>query len=249
MMTNEQPNGATYHNLYIGGQWRAGHTEQYEPVYNPATSEILAYVVKADAEDTRDAIRVARLAFDEGPWPQMAPGERSRIMHKIVDALQEHEEELADLEMNNGGCTWRKAHLMDIPVGLLHFRHFAKLAGFEPLEPVPQITFPSLSYNFVHREPIGVCGQIIPWNFPFMMAVWKIAPALAAGNTIVLKPASLTPLERAAHVRDHFRDRSVATGRARTSSPGLARPSARSLAGARWSTRSPSPAAPRWGER
>jgi len=194
MMTNEQPDGAIHHGLYIGGQWRAGHAEQYEPVYNPATSEILAYVVKADVEDTREAIRAARQAFDEGPWPQMAPGERSRILHKVVDALQEHEEELADLEMNNGGCTWRKAHLMDIPVGLLHFRHFAKLAGFEPLEPVPQITFPSLSYNFVQREPIGVCGQIIPWNFPFMMAVWKIAPALAAGNTIVLKPASLTPL-------------------------------------------------------
>ena len=82
---------------------------------------------------------------------------------------------------------------MDIPVGLIHFRHFAKLADFEPLEPVPQITFPAMSYNYVKREPIGVCGQIIPWNFPLLMAAWKLAPALAAGNCVVLKPAEQTP--------------------------------------------------------
>jgi acyl-CoA reductase-like NAD-dependent aldehyde dehydrogenase len=182
------------YNLYINGQWRVPHAEHYQPVYNPATGEVLAQVANADVEDTRSAIRAARAAFDEGPWPQMAPGERSRIMHALVDALEAHETELADIEMNNGGCTWRKAHLMDIPVGFLHFRHFAKLATTDPLEPVPQVTFPTLSYNFVRREPIGVCGQIIPWNFPFLMAVWKIAPALAAGNTMVLKPASFTPL-------------------------------------------------------
>ncbi len=181
-------------NLYINGQWRAARSEQYDNAYDPATGRVLAHVAKADAEDTRDAIQAARHAFDHGPWPNMAPGERSRIMHKLVDALEERQQEIAELEMLNGGCTWRKANLMDIPVGLLHFRHFAKLADFEPLEPVPQITFPTLSYNFVRREPIGVCGQIIPWNFPFLMAVWKIAPALAAGNCVVIKPASYTPL-------------------------------------------------------
>ncbi len=181
-------------NLYINGQWRAARGEHYGPAYDPATGQVLAQVATADAEDTRDAIKAARKAFDDGPWPNMSPGERSRIMHRLVDALEERQQEVAELEMFNGGCTWRKANLMDIPVGLLHFRHFAKLADFEPLEPVPQITFPTLSYNFVRREPIGVCGQIIPWNFPFLMAVWKIAPALAAGNTVVLKPASYTPL-------------------------------------------------------
>jgi len=181
-------------NLYINGQWRAPRTEQYDPAYDPSNSGVLAHVAKADVEDTRAAIQAARNAFDNGPWATMSPGERSRIMHKIVDALEERQAEIADLEMMNGGCTWRKANLMDIPVGLLHFRHFAKLADFEPLEPVPQITFPTLSYNFVRREPIGVCGQIIPWNFPFLMAVWKMAPALAAGNCVVIKPASYTPL-------------------------------------------------------
>lgn len=181
-------------NLYINGQWRAAHSEQYEPAYDPATGQALAHTARADAEDTRAAIKAARTAFDHGPWPNMAPGERSRILHQIVDALEERQAEIADLEMLNGGCTWRKANLMDIPVGLLHFRHFAKLADFEPLEPVPQINFPTLSYNFVRREPIGVCGQIIPWNFPFLMGVWKMAPALAAGNCVVIKPASYTPL-------------------------------------------------------
>ncbi len=190
MSDNELP----YHNLYINGQWRAPHNEQYDPTYDPATGQVLACVAKANAEDTRDAILAARQAFDAGPWPQMSPGERSRLLHKLVDALEERQGEIADLEMANGGCTWRKANLMDVPVGVLHFRHFAKLAASDPLEPVPQITFPALSYNFVRREPIGVCGQIIPWNFPFLMAVWKIAPALAAGNCVVLKPASYTPL-------------------------------------------------------
>ena len=183
-----------YHNLYINGQWRAPRNEQVEPAYDPATGQVLAYVARGNADDAADAILAARKAFDEGPWPQMSPGERSRLMHQLVDALEARQSEIADLEMSNGGCTWRKAYLMDIPVGILHFRHFAKLAAAEPLEPVPQITFPAMSYNFVRREPVGVCGQIIPWNFPFLMAVWKIAPALAAGNCVVLKPASYTPL-------------------------------------------------------
>jgi len=191
---NDRDTHEKHYNLYINGAWRAGRAEQYEPALNPATGATLAQVARADADDTRDAIQAARQAFDDGPWPQMAPAERSRILHQLVDALQEHEEELADLEMFNGGCTWRKSHLMDVPVGLLHGRYFAGLADFDPIEPVPQITFPTLSYNFVRREPIGVCGQIIPWNFPFLMAIWKIAPALAGGNTVVLKPASLTPL-------------------------------------------------------
>ena len=174
-------------NLYINGQWRAPHTEQYEAAYDPATSGILARVAKADVEDTRTAIRAAREAFDHGPWPNMAPGERSRILHKLVDALEARQGEIAELEMLNGGCTWRKANLMDIPVGLLHFRHFAKLADMEPLEPVPQITFPALSYNFVRREPIGVCSQIIPWNYPFLMAVWKMAPALALAHLAAVR--------------------------------------------------------------
>ena len=186
--------GVPVYGLYIDGEWRPGRGEQHEPICDPATGDVLAQVTRGAVDDTRDAIEAARRAFDEGPWPNLCPGERSQILHRIVDAIEARQDELSDIEMRNAGSTWRKAFLMDIPVGVLHFRHFAKLADYEPLEPVPQITFPMRSYNFVQREPIGVCGQIIPWNFPFLMAVWKLAPALAAGNALVLKPASLTPL-------------------------------------------------------
>jgi len=182
------------YNLYINGQWRTPETEQYQLIFDPSTGVALAQVAQAGIADTQAAIQAARTAFDNGDWAAMSPGERSRRLHALVDAIEARQAEIADAEMRNAGCTWRKANLMDIPVGLIHFRHFAKLADFEPLEPVPQITFPALSYNVVRREPIGVCGQIIPWNFPFLMAIWKIAPALAAGNTVVLKPASYTPL-------------------------------------------------------
>ncbi len=183
-----------YYNLYINGQWRTPLAEQYRPTVDPSTNERLAMIAQADIEDTRLAIAAARSAFDEGYWATMAPGDRSRLLHALVDAIEARQDEIAEAEMRDGGCTWRKAYLLDIPVGLIHFRHFAKLAELERLEPVPQITFPAMSYNFVLREPIGVCGQIIPWNFPFLMAIWKIAPALAAGNTVVIKPASFTPL-------------------------------------------------------
>jgi acyl-CoA reductase-like NAD-dependent aldehyde dehydrogenase len=186
--------GLPYHNLYINGQWRTPIAEQYRQTNNPSTGEALAMIAQADIEDTRLAIQAARDAFDDGYWPNMEPGERSRLLHRLVDAIEARQDEIAEAEMRDGGCTWRKAFLLDIPVGLIHFRHFAKLADYDPLENVPQITFPALSYNIVRREPIGVCGQIIPWNFPFLMAIWKIAPALATGNTIILKPATFTPL-------------------------------------------------------
>jgi aldehyde dehydrogenase (NAD+) len=201
-MTHSNGNGAgassaaglPCYNLYINGQWRAPVAEQYRATADPSTGEELAMIAQADIEDTRLAIQAARDAFDDGFWPNMGPGERSRLLHQLVDAIEARQDEIAEAEMRDSGCTWRKAYLLDIPVGLIHFRHFAKLADFEPLEPVPQITFPALSYNIVRREPIGVCGQIIPWNFPFLMAIWKIAPALAAGNTVILKPATFTPL-------------------------------------------------------
>ncbi|MCB0137373.1 MAG: aldehyde dehydrogenase family protein, partial [Caldilineaceae bacterium] len=180
--------------MYINGQWRAPVAEQYRPTIDPSTGATLGMIAQADIEDTRLAIAAAREAFDDGYWANMSPGERSRLLHALVDAIEARQDEIAEAEMRDGGCTWRKAYLLDIPVGLIHFRHFAKLADIDPLEPVPQITFPAMSYNFVLREPIGVCGQIIPWNFPFLMAIWKMAPALAAGNTVVIKPATFTPL-------------------------------------------------------
>ena len=200
-MRTETTNGAGHvlpadlrqYELYINGGWVAPAAGLYRPMMDPSTGAALGNVAQADIEDTRLAIRAARAAFDDGYWPGMGHGERSRLLHALVDAIEARQEEIAAAEMRNSGCTWRKAILMDMPVGLIHFRHFAKLADFEPIESIPQITFPALTYSIVRREPIGVCGQIIPWNFPFLMAVWKIAPALAAGNTVILKPASFTP--------------------------------------------------------
>ena len=148
-MTNGNGN-LPHHNLYINGQWRAPIAEHYRATTDPATGKPLAMIAQADIDDTRLAIQAARDAFDDGYWPNMEPGERSRLLHAVVDAIEARQDEIAEAEMRDGGCTWRKAYLLDIPVGLIHFRHFAKLADFDPLEPVPQITFP--------RSPTTSCA-------------------------------------------------------------------------------------------
>src|SRR4051794_2494925 len=119
-----QPNRLPVYNLYINGQWRTPVSEQYCPIYDPSTGDVLAQVAQASVEDTRLAIQAARVAFDDGFWAAMSPAERARRLHAIVDAIEARQAELADAEMCNAGCTWRKANLMDIPVGLIHFRHF-----------------------------------------------------------------------------------------------------------------------------
>lgn len=180
--------------LYYDGAWHAPLAGKYAPMHNPSTGASIGLVAQADTEDITRAVQSARTAFDTSEWATLPGRERSQILHAIVDALEARQDEIADADMRNGGCTWRKATLMDMPVGLLQFRHYANLADYPVIEPLPQVTFPSLSYNYVRREPIGVCGQIIPWNFPFLFVIWKIAPALAAGCSVVLKPASNTPL-------------------------------------------------------
>ncbi len=143
--------------------------------------------------------------MSSAPWPppappsteapgRTAPHERARILHAIADALEERSAEFAEIESRNLGVPLRKAMFVDVPWAIEHLRVFAELACRPPYEPLPWIDVPSVSWNFVWREPIGVCGQIVPWNYPLLMAVWKIAPALAAGNTVILKPASYTPL-------------------------------------------------------
>jgi acyl-CoA reductase-like NAD-dependent aldehyde dehydrogenase len=106
-----------HHNLYINGQWRAPNAEHYRVTTDPATGETLAMIAQADIEDTRLAIQAARDAFDDGYWANMEPGERSRLLHAVVDAIEARQDEIAEAEMRDGGCTWRKAYLLDIPVG------------------------------------------------------------------------------------------------------------------------------------
>jgi len=181
--------------LFIDGQFCDASDGALRPTFNPATEEPIAEVPVATVEDARRAIAAARRAFDEGPWPSMSPKDRAAALTRVVEGLMARQAELADLESRDSGATIRKTTLMDIPLGIEHFRLLVDLGSRLPTyEPLPWIDFPYVSWNFVNREPIGVCAGIIPWNFPFLMAVWKTAPALIMGNAVVLKPATDTPL-------------------------------------------------------
>ena len=162
--------------------------------YNPATGEKIADVAKGDRKDAERAVAAARRAFDEGPWPKMSGAERGAKLREIAQLIADNSAELSEIEARDGGGTIRKAMMADVPGAQSAFEWFAQMAETRPdrtdLEGSP---FP-VSSNYVLFEPLGVCTGIVPWNFPFIMASWKIAPALAAGNTSVLKPASFTSL-------------------------------------------------------
>jgi aldehyde dehydrogenase (NAD+) len=179
--------------LYIDGEFCDARSGRSMESINPATEEPFALVARAGREDTQRAIAAARRAFDEGPWPRMSQAERAKILNQVADGLEKETQQLATLEAMDAGGTIRKTS-GDMAMATMQLRAFAEMAEQVPLQQeisVPQ--FPAQSKNYVLREPFGVCGQIIPWNFPLMMAVWKIGPALATGNTVVLKPASDTP--------------------------------------------------------
>ncbi len=181
--------------LFIDGAFVDAESGQTRPTINPATEEPIAPVAVGGRSDARRAIAAARKAFDSRSWSGMPVRERAKVLMRIVDGLKKRQDELAALESADGGATIRKTTLMDIPIGIEHLKALIELGETIPAyEPLPWIDMPAVSWNFVHREPIGVCAGIIPWNFPFMMAIWKIAPALIMGNTMVLKPASDTPL-------------------------------------------------------
>ncbi len=181
--------------MFINGKWVDAKSGKTMKVINPGNEEVVAEVPAADVEDVRDAIKAARDAFDSGVWTRIEQKKRSELMLKVVDGIIAKQSELAEIESLISGATIRKSSMIDLPLAIDHFRYFAELAYKKDLfEPLPWMNFPSVSWNFVVREPIGVIGQIIPWNFPLLMAVWKIAPVIAAGNCVVLKPASYTPL-------------------------------------------------------
>jgi aldehyde dehydrogenase (NAD+) len=188
------PTDLPRYGLYIDGSWSAAANGATVAVNESALGRPMAYAANGGAEDVDRAVRAARAAFDSGPWPHTAPQERARILHAIADVMEEHSAELAELESRNLGVALRKSMFVDVPMAIEHFRTFAELARKHPYEPLPWTDMPSVSWNFVWREPIGVCGQILAWNYPLLFVAWKMAPALAAGNTVVLKPASYTPL-------------------------------------------------------
>jgi aldehyde dehydrogenase (NAD+) len=155
----------------------------------------VARVALAATEDVDRALTAARRAFDEGPWPTMRPEERTRLMLRVFDRLAEAQDDIAALETADAGHTLRNSTLFSVPYSNEYWRFLAEAAGaMRYVEPVPRFDYPTPAWEFVERTPFGVCAQIIPWNFPYMMAIWKIAPAIATGNTVVLKPAMETPV-------------------------------------------------------
>ncbi|MCJ2520452.1 MAG: aldehyde dehydrogenase family protein [Candidatus Thermoplasmatota archaeon] len=185
--------------MLIDGGWTEAASGRRSGVIDPSTEEAIATVPRASREDARAAIDAARDSFDGGPWPQMRTDERGDVLERLARLLEENAEEFASLEALNGGKPIRQASFGDIPMAIEHTRYFAQLAktlGEEVVE-LPDIGIKSR----VLREPIGVCTGIIPWNYPLLMAVWKIAPALAAGNTVILKPATYTPLTALEYAR------------------------------------------------
>ncbi|HQY30386.1 MAG TPA: aldehyde dehydrogenase family protein [Thermomicrobiales bacterium] len=176
--------------LLINGQPVAAATGETFEVVNPARNSIIATVAKAGKEDVDRAVAIARKAFDEGPWPRMNPSERGRIVRKIADLIRERADDLAQLESLNTGKPLANAK-GEILSGAGVFEYYAGATDKFYGETIPMA---EKLLDFTLREPVGVCAQIVPWNFPFSMASWKVAPGLAAGCALILKPASLTPL-------------------------------------------------------
>ena len=190
--------------LFIDGEFTDSVSRQTFDSLNPFNQEIVARVARGNAEDIRKAISAARRAFDAGPWPRMKKEERSAMLKAVSDKINEKQKELVNLEVADSGSTVRKAK-EDIYLSARNMNYFSKLATLELAEPVEGLSKPGFSQNTLIREPIGVVGAIIPWNFPLKMAIWKLGPALAAGNTVVLKPSELTPctaMELAAIIRE-----------------------------------------------
>ena len=188
---------ATPRQLFINGQWSDAASGKTFETPDPATGETLARIAEGDAEDINRAVTAARKAFEEGPWSRMTPSDRGRIVWKIGDLILEHTDELAQLESLDNGKPFVVAQAADIPLAADLFHYMAgwatKIEGNSIDISVPYM--PGANFHaYTRREAIGVVGQIIPWNFPLLMAAWKLGPALAAGCTVVLKPAEQTPL-------------------------------------------------------
>ena len=176
---------------YINGKWTAARSGATRDVLNPANNEMIGLVTESDAADVEVAIDAARAAFDEGPWASTRGPERGAKLFKLADLIEQHAEELAHLDTLNNGKPLREAR-GDVADSAGCFRFFAGLTN-KPTGETYEVPDPNIMAQTV-REPIGVCGQIIPWNYPLMMAAWKLAPGLAAGNCCILKPSELTPL-------------------------------------------------------
>lgn len=202
------PVQVNYTKLLINGQFVDSASGKTFPTYDPRTGEVIANLAEADEEDINRAVTAARKAFDEGPWPKMTAYERSRILLRFADLVEKNIDELAALESWNCGKPYEQAAKSELPLFVRLFHYYAgwadKIHGLTVQNDGPY-------HTQVLHEPIGVAGQIIPWNFPLVMFAWKVGPALACGNTIVLKTAEQTPLT-ALYVAKLFHDAGLPPG-------------------------------------
>jgi acyl-CoA reductase-like NAD-dependent aldehyde dehydrogenase len=183
---------AREHELLIDGAWAPAADGRRFQTLDPATGRPITTIAEAGGEDVERAVRAARRALEDGPWATLAAAERGRLLNRLADLVEAHGEELAELESLDNGKPLKLAKIVDVASTVAHLRHFA---GWP--ERVFGATIPVRQPDvlcYTRKEPVGVCAQIIPWNFPLLMAAWKLSPALAAGCTVVLKPAEQTPL-------------------------------------------------------
>lgn len=177
--------------LFIGGKWQDSVSGKTFPTINPATGETICQVAEGDKADVDLAVKAARRAFEEGPWAKMNASERGRLINRLADLIEQNREELAALESLDNGKAYRDSFNVDLPLTIKCYRYYAGWADKIHGKTIP-VEGPYFCYT--RHEPVGVVGQIIPWNFPLLMQAWKWGPALAAGCTSVLKPAEQTPL-------------------------------------------------------
>ncbi|GAA2514988.1 aldehyde dehydrogenase family protein [Streptomyces gobitricini] len=185
--------------IHVGGEWRAAATGATREILDPADATTLAVVAEGGAEDTDAAIAAARTAFDQGAWPRTPVAERAALLRRVADLLQRDRETIGLLESRDAGKTLEEGRV-DVDCVTDAFRYFADLVMNESGGRVVDAGSPDIHSVVVH-EPVGVCALITPWNYPLLQASWKIAPALAAGNTFVIKPSEITPLTTVALIR------------------------------------------------
>ncbi|HEV2225507.1 MAG TPA: aldehyde dehydrogenase family protein, partial [Nitrososphaerales archaeon] len=176
--------------MFIGGAWVESHSRRNYPVFNPATGQVLAHAPKGDTEDVSAAVDAAKTAFEDPAWRQIDPSKRGRVLNKVAQGLRERLADFAKLETQNNGKPLGQAK-GDVAMAARHFEYFAGLADKIQGSTIP---VPGNRLDYTIKEPLGVTAHVVPWNYPLVMAARSIAPALAAGNTVVAKPASFTPL-------------------------------------------------------
>jgi aldehyde dehydrogenase (NAD+) len=190
-LVNELPVAIGQTKLLINNRWVNSRSGKTFPTINPSTGEEICQVAEADEADVNEAVKAARNAFEKGPWRKMSAAERGRFLYKLADLVEKHTDELARLESLDNGKPYSVAKAADLGLSIASYRYYAGWA-----DKVQGKTIPVAGnyFSYTRPEPVGVVGQIIPWNFPLLMQAWKLAPALATGNTIVMKPAEQTPL-------------------------------------------------------